>query len=138
MRRRSPLGIAILKPNPMRNSVAHGRRNAVRIVLVQLGFVGLAGLGFCARDWRSGVAAWYGGGVVALGSALFAWRLYADGVAPTLRIARAVYAAEAMKWAWLLLALYVALAVLNLAPLPLIVGVVVAQLGFWVAVGFVR
>jgi ATP synthase protein I len=122
----------------MRNSIAHGRRNAVRIVLFQLGIAGLVGLGFCARGWQSGMAAWYGGFVIAFGSALFAWRLYADGIAPTQRIARAVYAAEVAKWVWLVLALYLGLAVLKLAALPLIVGVIVAQAAFWAAVGIFR
>jgi len=119
----------------MRNSIAHGRRNAVRIVLFQFGIAGLVGLGFCARDWHSGMAAWYGGGVIALGNALFAWRLFADGIAPVKRIARAVYAAEVVKWVWFVLALYLALAVFGLAPLPLIAGVLAAQAAFWVAIG---
>ena len=119
----------------MRNSIAHGRRNAVRIVLFQLGIAGLVGVGFCLRDWRSGTAAWYGGGVIAIGNALFAWRLFADGIAPAKRVARAVYAAEVMKWVWLVLALYLALAVFGLTPLPLILGVLAAQVAFWVAVG---
>lgn len=119
----------------MRNSIAHGRRNAVRIVLFQLGIAGLVGLGFCLRDWQSGTAAWFGGGAIAIGNALFAWRLYADGIAPAKRIARAVYAAEVMKWVWLVLALYLALAVFGLTPLPLIIGVLAAQVAFWVAVG---
>jgi len=122
----------------MRNSIAHGRRNAVRIVLFQLGLAGLVGLGFCARDWQSGMAAWYGGGVIALGNALFAWRLYADGIAPTRRVVRAVYAAEVLKWVWVVFALYLALAVLRLDPMPLIASVIAAQLAFWVAVGIFR
>ena len=122
----------------MRNSIAHGRRNAVRVVLFQLGVAGLVGLGFCAWGWRPGMAAWYGGGVIAFGNALFAWRLFADGIAPTQRIARAVYAAEVAKWVWLVLALYLGLAVLTLTALPLIVGVIVAQAAFWVAVGIFR
>lgn len=135
---RSPLGIAIFKPNPMRNSIAHGRRNAVRIVLFQFGIAGLVGLGFCARDWQSGTAAWCGGGVIAIGNALFAWRLYADGIAPTRRIARALYAAEVAKWVWLVFALWLGLAVFRFEPLPLIASVIAAQLAFWVAVGIFR
>ena len=95
-------------------------------------------MGFCARDWQSGMAAWFGGGVIALGNALFAWRLYADGIAPTRRVARAVYAAEVLKWVWVVFALYLALAVLRLDPLPLIASVIAAQLAFWVAVGIFR
>ncbi|MFT3791880.1 MAG: ATP synthase subunit I [Rudaea sp.] len=135
---RSPLGIAILKPNPMRNSIAHGRRNAVRIVFFQLGIAGLVGLGFCARDWPSGIAAGYGGAAVAIGNALFAWRFYAGGVVSARRAAVSMFVAEAAKWGWLVLMLYLALAVFHLAPLPLIVGVIAAQVAFWAATGIVR
>lgn len=122
----------------MQNSIAHGRRVAVRTVILQICAVAIVGMGFCFWGWRSGAAAWYGGMVIALGNALFAWRLFADGVAPTQRVARAVYAAEVLKWVWLAVALYLATAVFALAGLPLIVGVVVAQLAFWVAVGLIR
>jgi F0F1-type ATP synthase assembly protein I len=122
----------------MRNSIAHGQRNAVRIVFFQLGIAGLIGLGFCVRDGQSGLAAWYGGGVIAIGSALFAWRLYADGIASTQRVARAVYVAEVLKWIWVVFALYLALAVLRLEPWPLIVSVIAAQMAFLAAVGIFR
>lgn len=104
----------------------------------QICAIGVVGLGFCIGGWWSGVAAWYGGAVIAIGNALFAWRLFADGVAPMQRVARSVYAAEVLKWLWLALALYLAIAVFRLASLPLIIGVIAAQLAFWVAVGFVR
>lgn len=122
----------------MQNSIAHGRRVAVRTVTFQLCAIGLVGLGFCLNGWQSGVAAWYGGVVIALGNALFAWRLFAHGIAPSRQIARSVYAAEVLKWVWLVFALYLAVAVLRLAPAPLMIGVVAAQLAFWVAVGFIR
>lgn len=98
----------------------------------------IVGLGFFVWGWRSGIAAWYGGLVMAIGNALFAWRLFADGVAPTRRIARSVYAAEVLKWVWFALALYLGIAMFSLASLPLILGVIAAQLAFWVAVGFIR
>ena len=107
-------------------------------MIFQICAIGVLGLGFCVWGWRSGVAAWYGGLVVAIGNALFAWRLFADGIAPMQRVARSIVAAEVLKWLWLALALYLAVAVFRLASLPLIIGVVAAQLAFWVAVGFVR
>jgi F0F1-type ATP synthase assembly protein I len=124
--------------NPVQNSIAHGRRVAVRTVIFQLCAMGLVGLGFCAGGWQSGLAAGCGGGVIVIGNALFAWRLFADGVTSSRRAARAVYAAEVLKWFWLAFALYFAIAVVHLASLPLIVGVIAAQLAFWVAVGFIR
>jgi F0F1-type ATP synthase assembly protein I len=128
----------VTQANPVQNSITHGRGVAVRTVTFQLCAIGLVGLGFAFGGWGSAVAAWYGGVAIALGNALFAWRMFADGVAPARRIARSVYAAEVLKWAWLVLALYLALAVFRLAPAPLMVGVVAAQLAFWVAVGLVR
>ena len=107
-------------------------------MIFQICATAIVGLGFCFWGWRSGVAAGYGGMVVALGNALFAWRLFADGIAPMQRVARSVYAAEVLKWIWLALALYLGIAVFSLASLPLILGVIAAQLAFWVAVGFVR
>ena len=128
----------VTQANPVQNSIAHGRRVAVRTVVFQLCAIGLVGLGFCAGGWQSGLAAWYGGAVIVIGNALFAWRLFADGIAPTQRIARSVYAAEVLKWVWIALALYLAVAVFKLASAPLILGVVAAQLAFWVAVGLIR
>ena len=107
-------------------------------MIFQLCAIGLVGLGFCVGGWRAGLAAWCGGGIIVIGNALFAWRLFADGIAPTRRIARSVYAAEVLKWAWIAIALYVAIAMLQLAAMPLILGVVAAQFAFWVAVGFIR
>jgi hypothetical protein len=39
----------------------------------------------------------------------------------------------AWKWLWFVLALYLALARLKLEPAPLLIGMVVAQLGHWAA-----
>jgi F0F1-type ATP synthase assembly protein I len=48
----------------------------------------------------------------------------------------AMYAGAALKWLWFALALYVALARLKLEAAPLLIGVVTAQLGYWV--GLIR
>jgi hypothetical protein len=42
-----------------------------------------------------------------------------------------MYTGVALKWAWFALALYIALKELQLDALPLLTGVVVAQVGYW-------
>ena len=106
--------------------------------MFQIGVIGIVGLGFCAAGWSAGVAAWFGGGVIAIGNALFAWRLFADGIAPTRRVMRSVFAAEVLKWVWLAAMMYVALAVLKVSALPFIVGIIAAQVAFWIALAIVR
>lgn len=79
------------------------------------------------------MAGFIGGLIVAVGSALFGWRMYAPGVAAAGKLYRAMIAAESLKWIWYVLALWAALARLRLMPAPLIVGVVVAQFGHWLS-----
>jgi ATP synthase protein I len=122
----------------MYNSIAHGRRMAARMVLLQIGAISILGLGFCAMGWRAGATAWWGGSVVAIGNALFAWRLFANGIAPTHKALRSVYAAEVLKWFWMLGMFYLAVAVLKVPALPFVVGIIVAQVAFWIAVATIR
>jgi len=48
----------------------------------------------------------------------------------------AMYAGVALKWLWFALAMYLAIARLKLDAAPLLIGIVVTQLGYWV--GLVR
>ena len=81
---------------------------------------------------RSGLAALAGGLIVAIGSALFGWRMFKPGVAGAGTLGAAMYAGVALKWAWFALALYIALRELQLDALPLLTGLVFAQVGYWV------
>ncbi len=71
--------------------------------------------------------------IVAVGSALFGWRMFAPGIAAASRLFRAMVAAESLKWIWYVAAIWAALARARLTPAPLIVGVVVAQFGHWLS-----
>jgi len=82
------------------------------------------------------VAALAGGLIVAAGSALFGWRAFRPGVAGAATLNMAMYGGLALKWLWFVAALYVALARLKLEAAPLLIGVVAAQLGYWV--GLIR
>ena len=118
----------------MNTRPVQGNRLVVRVVLLQAGCALLVASAFLVlRGETAGLAALVGGLIVALGTALFGWRMFAPGIAGTATLTRAMFAAVALKWAWLLIALYVALARWKLDAAPLLVGVVIAQLGHWAA-----
>jgi F0F1-type ATP synthase assembly protein I len=115
------------------NRAGSGKRLVLRVVLLQTACAGLAAALFWllqgAAAARSGLA---GGLIVAIGSALFGWRMFAPGIAPAAALHRALFAAEALKWVWFVLAVWAAFARLKLMPLPLMTGLVFAQFGYWV------
>ncbi len=104
----------------------------MRVVLLQAGCAGLGAVLFWmlqgAAAARAGLA---GGLIVAAGSALFGWRMFAPGIAPAAALQRAMFAAASLKWFWYVLAIWAALARLKLPPLPLLAGLVFAQFGYW-------
>ena len=77
-----------------------------------------------------------GGLIVAAGSAVLGWRVFKPGVAGGATLTTAMYAGVLLKWLWFALALYLAIARLKLDAVPLLIGIVVAQLGYWV--GLIR
>jgi F0F1-type ATP synthase assembly protein I len=120
-------------PLAMNNSVGLGRRLVLRVVLLQLGCAACGATLFgCVLGMAAAGAALLGGLIVAIGSALFGWRLFAPGIAPASVLRRALFAAESLKWFWYVLALWVALARLKVQPLPLMSGLVFTQFGYWV------
>lgn len=122
----------------MQNSIAHGWRVAARTVLLQVGATVAVALIATTHGWRVGLAALAGGMIIVAGNVLFALRLFGRGVAPTRDVLRSAYAAEVLKWLWLCLAFYLAIAVLKL-PFPgLIAGVIAAQVSFWIALIAIR
>jgi len=119
-------------PFGMNDIVGDGKRLVVRVVLLQTGCAALAALLFWiyqgAAAGRAGLA---GGLIVAVGTALFGWRLFAPGIAPAGTLRRALFAAGALKWCWYGLGLWAALTRLKYPPLPLMGGLVIAQFGYW-------
>ena len=110
-----------------------GKRLALKFAAVQLACAGLAALVFLALNGgnaaRSAVA---GGLIIASGTLVFAWRLFATGW-PASSAARGFYAGELLKWVWVLGAFALALTRGGMEPLPLLVGLLASQCGFWVA-----
>ena len=117
---------------------ARGQRLMLRFALVQLLAVVVAsGMALMLAGLYAMLATLMGGGSIVIGNALFGLRLFAPGIAPVRVLARAVWSAEVLKWVWVVGSLWAALHS-GLPSLPLIVGVVAAQVGFWVALGVVR
>jgi F0F1-type ATP synthase assembly protein I len=126
-------------PNPFAMSDVRARsyRLVIRVVLLQAGCAVLVAslfLGF--KGAAAALAALAGGLIVATGSALFGWRMFKPGVAGAVTLSTAMYVGVALKWLWFAFAFYLALAWLKLDAAPLLIGIVVTQLGYWV--GLVR
>jgi F0F1-type ATP synthase assembly protein I len=124
-------------PFAMTEVLIRGKRMVVRVVLLQAGCAALVASVFLVfKGLSQGLAALVGGLIVAAGSAVFGWRLFKPGIAGGAAIAMAMYGGVVLKWLWFALALYLALALLKLEAAPLLIGIVVAQLGYWV--GLIR
>ncbi|MBM0104181.1 ATP synthase subunit I [Steroidobacter sp. S1-65] len=115
-----------------------GKLLALKFAAIQLASTGLAALVFLALSGmnaaRSAVA---GGLIIALGTLVFAWRLFATDW-PAASAARGFYAGELLKWIWVVGAFALALTRGGMEPLPLLVGLVASQFGFWVAMGIFK
>jgi F0F1-type ATP synthase assembly protein I len=121
----------------MSNVPVRGKRLVVRVVLLQTACAVLvASLFLVFKGQSGGLAALVGGLIVAIGSGVFGWRMFKPGIAGGAKLSTAMYAGVALKWLWFAAALYVAFARLKLEPAPLLIGVVAAQLGYWI--GLVR
>ena len=112
----------------MQNSIAAGRRLAVRVVAVQLGVTTVLTAGFLLQGWQSGAGALSGGGAVALGTAMLAARLFSGGPVPAGMVLWRMIVGNLLKWSVILVGLYLALAKAQLPGLPVIAGLTAAVL----------
>jgi ATP synthase protein I len=108
------------------NSVAAGRRQAYRVLVAQAIATGLVALVFLAQEPRAALGAMLGGGAVTLGSALMAWRAFGGGVTGAGAALLRVFGGLALKWLVVVGVLYLALARLELPPVPLLAGLCAA------------
>ena len=124
-------------PFAMHEVLSRGKRVVVRVVLLQSGCAALVASVFLVlKGAHQGLAALVGGLIVAAGSAVLGWRAFKPGIAGGATLTMAMYAGVALKWLWFAVALYLAIAWLKLDAAPLLIGIVVTQLGYWV--GLVR
>lgn len=122
----------------MNDTERRGKRLALKFAAVQLASTGLAALVFLASSGTNAArSAIVGGLIIALGTLVFAWRLFATDW-PAASAARGFYAGEMLKWIWVVGALALALTRGGMEPLPLLVGLVASQCGFWVAMGIFK
>jgi F0F1-type ATP synthase assembly protein I len=117
----------------MSNVLVRGKRLVVRVVLLQTGCaLAVASLFLVFKGQSAGLAALVGGMIVAIGTAVFGWRVFRPGIADGATLSTAMYVGVALKWLWFGAALYVAFARLKLEPAPLLIGMAAAQLGHWI------
>ena len=123
----------------MSDSARIGKRRVTRVVMLQLACVALATIvaGVWA-GWNAARSALVGGIIIASGTAIFGWMLFSERASGAADVTRALYVGELLKWAWIIGAFWLAFAHGNFQPLALIVGAMVAQLGVWIGVGFLR
>jgi ATP synthase protein I len=118
------------------NSLASGRRLALRIALLQLAAASLAGLGFLALvGYREAVSAAAGAAVVALGTALMSVQFFGGIGGAGLALSR-LLAGMFLKWVVIVGGLVVILFHYKLPPLAAISGLVAAYAVYLLAFRF--
>ena len=122
----------------MTDTARRGKRLASRFAAIQMACASLAALAFLALSGANAArSAAAGGLIVASGTLVFAWRLFATDW-PAASAARGFYAGELLKWIWVLGAFALALTRGGMEPLPLLIGLLAGQCGFWVAIGIFK
>ncbi|WP_109126958.1 ATP synthase subunit I [Dyella sp. C11] len=109
----------------MINSLASGRRLALRIILLQLAVAAIVGLTFLMQGPREALAATAGATIVALGTALLAWRTFrglGDGGTSLWHVVSGMV----LKWVVIFGGLITILGQWKLPPLAAITGLVAA------------
>jgi len=125
--------------NPVDTHRSRSRQMVLRYAGAQLLATALvAGGGLALAGWKAFVAAWVGGAIAVIGTLVFGWTLFQPGIAASGTLARALYRGEVAKWIWVGIALWLALSVAHIEPLPLMTGLIAAQFGFWLGLAWVK
>lgn len=120
------------------NSVAAGRRLALRAVGCQLVAVMLVALAFLLQGPGAALAAGVGGVGVVLGNALAARVALGGGVVVAGAAFARLLAATLLKWLVAMTVLAIALAVWRLAPLPMLAGFATALVAYPIFLNLLR
>jgi type IV secretory pathway TrbL component len=107
------------------NSLASGRRLALRIVLLQLAVAVIVGLAFLTQGLRDAIAAAAGAAIVALGTALLAARAFAGLGSGGVTVGR-MLTGMVLKWIAIGGGLIMIMGQFKLPPLAAITGLVAA------------
>jgi F0F1-type ATP synthase assembly protein I len=114
----------------MRDSMAAGRRLALRAVGLQAIVAVATACAFVLRDGESALAAAVGGGAVVVGSALMALRSVTGAPRGAGNALAGLVTGLLLKWFVVVGTLVVALSRLHLPPLPLLAGMVATTVAF--------
>ena len=121
----------------MLNSATAGWRLALRVVASQA-IATLAAAAACSTNGpRAALAALVGGGAMTLGSLVAAWGAFGGGVAGAGAALGRLLLGTALKWVFVIVGLYLAMAVWKLPAVPALAGTAVAALAFVVSTRFV-
>lgn len=120
----------------MYNSLAAGRRLAIQVVLAQAATAIIVGLLFLVRGAASALGAFGGGGMVAIGTALLAIRVFKPPLARGAVTMRRFALGTLLKWLVVLGGLFLILVRLRLPPVPVVVGAGAAMMVNWLVLRF--
>ncbi len=120
----------------MLNTAAASRRLARRIAATQAIVTSIVAAIFLGDSVRAAAGAVLGGLAITLGSALMAWRALSGGIGAAETALLKLASGMALKWATVVLVLYLALAQWALDPLAVFSGLLAALAVNLVAIGF--
>lgn len=112
----------------MSNSIAVGRRLAVRVVIAQASVSLLVAVAFLVNGWHAALAAFSAGLAVAIGNAVLGLRLFTSLPARAGNALARLIAGTALRWLAIVGGLYFVIVVLELPPLPALCGFMVAMI----------
>lgn len=112
----------------MQNSIAAGRRLAIRVVVAQAATTLLVAAVFAFRGWDEALAVLAGGVTVVLGTAVLALRLFAGPPAAAGTVLARMIVGNLLRWCVIAIGLYLAMVTARLQGLPVIAGLVAALL----------
>ena len=122
----------------MSTQLAHGRSLVPRIALAEAVTTAIAALGFALASAQSALAVLLGGALVVVGTLLFGWRMFAAGVGSSGTALASMLVGKAMQWITLALGLFLVIGVWHWPVVPVVSGVIAAQVGFWIGTGLIR
>jgi hypothetical protein len=112
----------------MQNSIAAGRRLAIRVVVAQAAATVLVAAGFAWHGWDDALGVLAGGGVVVLGTIVLALRLFAGPPAAAGTVLARMIVGNLLRWCVIGVGLYLMLVKAALPGLPIIAGLIAALL----------
>ena len=110
----------------MQNSIAAGRRLALRVVGAQALVTIVVAAGFLVRDWQSSLGVLSGGFTVTLATGILALRVFAAPPAAAGVVMARFIVGIVLKWGVIALGLYVAMVKAGLPGFAVMIGVIAA------------